>query len=72
MDYKSHLQELIQAESRQGVEYVLVRETGPAHNKTFTVSVFHDRIKLGNGVGKSKKEAEQNAAKDALEKLAVK
>ncbi|HHX80063.1 MAG TPA: ribonuclease III [Acholeplasmataceae bacterium] len=71
-DYKSHLQEFIQAESRQGVEYVLVKETGPAHDKTFTVSVFHDRIKLGTGVGKSKKEAEQNAAQDALNKLAVK
>jgi len=71
-DYKSHLQEYIQAESRQGVEYVLVKETGPAHDKTFTVSVFHDKIKLGTGVGKSKKEAEQRAAQDALNKLAIK
>jgi len=71
VDYKSRLQEYIQAESRKGVEYVLVKEIGPAHDKTFTVSVFHDNIKLGNGVGKSKKEAEQNAASDALEKLAI-
>lgn len=71
-DYKSHLQEYIQAESRKGVEYVLIKETGPAHDKTFTVSVFHDHIKLGTGVGKSKKEAEQNAAQDALNKLVVK
>ncbi len=72
VDHKSHLQEYIQAESRQGVEYVLIKETGPAHDKTFTVSVFHDRIRLGTGVGKSKKEAEQQAAQDALDKLAVK
>jgi ribonuclease-3 len=72
IDYKSHLQEYIQAESRLGVEYVLIKETGPAHDKTFTVSVYHDHLKLGTGVGKSKKEAEQNAARDALEILAVK
>lgn len=71
VDYKSKLQEYIQAESRKGVEYVLVKESGPAHNKTFTVSVFHDHLKLGTGVGKSKKEAEQKAAQDALEKLAI-
>lgn len=71
VDYKSRLQEYIQAESRKGVEYTLVKECGPAHDKTFTVSVFHDHLKLGSGTGKSKKEAEQNAAKDALEKLAI-
>jgi ribonuclease-3 len=72
IDYKSHLQEYIQAESRHGVEYILIKETGPAHDKTFTVSVYHDHLKLGTGMGKSKKEAEQNAARDALEKLALK
>ncbi|MDD3999633.1 MAG: ribonuclease III [Bacilli bacterium] len=71
VDYKSRLQEYIQAESRKGVEYVLMKETGPAHDKTFTVSVSHDHIRLGIGVGKSKKEAEQNAAHDALDKLAL-
>jgi ribonuclease-3 len=72
VDYKSQLQEYIQSESRKGLEYQLVKEIGPAHDKTFTVNVFHDQIKLGTGVGKSKKEAEQNAASNAIEKLALK
>lgn len=70
-DHKSKLQEFIQAESRRSVEYQLVKEEGPAHDKTFTVVVTHERVRLGEGVGKSKKEAEQNAAADALEKLAL-
>lgn len=68
-DYKSRLQEYIQAESRKGVEYTLEEESGPNHDKVFVFSVFHDGIKLGTGSGKNKKEAEQNAAKDALSKL---
>lgn len=68
-DYKSRLQEYIQAESRKGVEYVMEDEIGPNHDKIFVFSVFHDGIKLGTGSGKNKKEAEQNAAKDALTKL---
>ena len=68
-DYKSRLQEYIQAESRKGVDYILEDETGPNHDKCFVFSVFHDGIKLGTGTGKNKKEAEQNAAKDALSKL---
>lgn len=71
-DYKSKLQEYIQAESRNGVEYRLEHEKGPSHQKTFTVAVYHEEIKLGIGVGKSKKEAEQNAASNALHKLALK
>ncbi len=70
VDYKSRLQEYIQAESRQGVAYSLIEEFGPPHNKTFKMQVSHDGIILGSGQGKSKKEAEQNAAKDALEKVA--
>lgn len=70
IDYKSKLQEYIQAESRNSVEYRLVHEEGPAHNKTFEVIAVHEGIKLGRGIGKTKKEAEQNAAKDALDKLA--
>jgi ribonuclease-3 len=66
VDYKGRLQEYIQAESRQGVVYTLISESGPPHNKTFEVAVFHDGVKLGVGVGKTKKEAEQNAAKEAL------
>lgn len=69
-DYKSTLQELIQAENRKSVNYEVIKDEGPAHNKTFTVAVFFENVKLGEGVGKSKKEAEQRAAKVALEKLA--
>ncbi len=69
-DYKSKLQEYIQAESRNSVEYRLIHEEGPAHNKTFEIIVVHEGTKLGRGTGKTKKEAEQNAAKDALTKLA--
>lgn len=71
-DYKSKLQEYIQAESRNGVEYRLEHEKGPSHQKTFTVGVYHEEIRLGSGVGKSKKEAEQNAAQNAIHKLALK
>ncbi len=69
IDYKSRLQEYFQAESRKGVTYQVVEESGPPHNKLFTVLVIHDNIALGKGQGKSKKEAEQKAAKTALEKL---
>ena len=44
-DYKSRLQEYIQAESRKGVEYIMESESGPNHEKTFTFSVYHDGIK---------------------------
>ncbi|MFA5543116.1 MAG: ribonuclease III [Bacilli bacterium] len=70
VDYKSKLQEYVQAESRKGVNYTLFKEEGPPHNKTFEVAVFHDGVKLGIGKGKTKKEAEQNAAKDALKLVA--
>lgn len=70
-DFKSKLQEFVQAESRRSVEYQLIKEFGPAHDKTFTVVVTHEKVRLGEGVGKSKKEAEQNAAEDALTKLAL-
>ena len=69
-DYKSHLQELIQAENRKSVNYVLEHESGPSHDKTFTVGVFFEGVKLGEGTGKSKKDAEQEAARVALKKLA--
>ena len=70
-DYKSALQESIQTEKRT-LEYVLIDEQGPAHNKTFTMIVKVDDIVYGKGVAGSKKEAEQEAAKDALAKLAIK
>ena len=66
-DYKSVLQELVQTDKRS-LEYVLLEEEGPAHNKTFTVIVKIDDIIYGKGIAHSKKEAEQEAAKDALKK----
>ena len=68
-DYKSLLQEMIQTD-RKSLSYELVRETGPAHDKTFTVNVIIDGIVYGTGMGKSKKEAEQKAAYDAYQKRA--
>ena len=70
-DYKSSLQEFVQTEQKS-IEYVIVNEEGPAHSKVFTVNVMIDNIVYGTGIGYSKKEAEQAAAKVALEKLAVK
>lgn len=70
-DYKSALQEFVQTEQRSLI-YEVVGEEGPAHNKTFTVIVKVDDIVYGKGMAASKKEAEQEAAKDALTKLALK
>ena len=68
-DYKSVLQEFVQTEQKS-LEYVLIKEEGPAHDKKFTTEVMIDDISYGIGVGKSKKMSEQNAAKEALSKLA--
>jgi len=70
MDYKSLLQEDVQT-VRKSVEYKLVSEEGPAHNKTFVVDVIIDGLVYGTGKGCSKKEAEQNAAKEAYNKRAI-
>ena len=69
-DYKSTLQELVQADSKKAIEYRIVSETGPAHNRSFESIVLLDGITLGRGIGKTKKEAEQQAAKGAIEILA--
>ena len=66
-DYKSILQELVQTDKRSLI-YEIVSETGPAHNKEFSVVVNIDEIIYGRGTAGSKKEAEQLAAKDALQK----
>ena len=68
-DYKSSLQEYVQTEQKS-LEYNLVNEEGPAHDKRFTVEVKIDDIVYGVGEGTTKKEAEQEAAKVALEKMA--
>lgn len=70
-DYKSSLQESVQTEQKS-LEYNLISEDGPAHDRRFTVEVVIDSIVYGVGTGTSKKEAEQEAARIALEKLAVK
>ncbi len=72
IDYKSKLQEEIQTEHRESVTYELIGETGPAHERRFKVRVLFDGIELGTGEGSTKKEAEQLAAKAALEKKAGK
>ena len=66
-DYKSVLQELVQTD-KKSLEYIVVNEEGPAHDKTFEVEVRIDNIVYGRGVAHSKKEAEQIAAHDALKK----
>jgi len=58
-DYKSQLQEKMQAEHRESVTYEVLEETGPAHNKRFKDRVIFDGIELGIGEGSTKKEAEQ-------------
>lgn len=69
-DYKSSLQEYVQTEQKS-LDYKVINEEGPAHDKRFTVDVIIDNITYGTGIGSSKKEAEQEAAKVALEKLAL-
>ncbi len=66
-DHKTILQEVIQKNPEEKVEYKLVGQSGPDHNKAFKVQVYLNSNVIGTGVGKSKKEAEQMAAKEALE-----
>lgn len=68
-DYKSKLQEMVQT-NKKSLEYRLISESGPAHDKVFEVEVVIDNIIYGKGVGKSKKDAEQKAAFDAFKKQA--
>ena len=66
-DYKSTLQEYVQTD-KKSLEYAIISETGPAHNKEFTSVVKIDGRVYGMGTARSKKEAEQAAAADALAK----
>ena len=68
-DYKTALQELVQRESGQVLCYCLTGESGPDHNKRFFVEVQLNGKSVGQGEGRSKKEAEQMAAKAAMEAL---
>lgn len=67
-DYKSSLQEIIQKKMGSVPEYRIVKETGPDHHKKFTAKVYIQDEEFGVGLGATKKKAEQNAAKYALER----
>lgn len=69
MDYKTQLQELVQQKKNQVISYSLTGESGPDHDKHFTVEVSLNGKVVGQGTGTSKKRAEQDAAHCALEKL---
>ena len=65
-DYKTYLQEILQSKGEQNIWYKLIEEKGPDHNKRFVMEVGVNDEVLGVGEGKSKKDAEQVAAKSAL------
>ena len=69
MDYKTQLQELVQQKKNQVIAYSLVGESGPDHDKVFQVEVTLNGTVVGNGTGSSKKRAEQDAARSAVEQL---
>ncbi len=68
-DYKTTLQERVQRSRGSSVSYEIIAESGPDHNKTFTVAAVINGERSGVGEGRTKKEAEQQAAKDALSSL---
>ena len=68
-DYKTALQELVQQKKNQVLSYELLGEEGPDHNKTFRVAVLLNGKAVGEGSGPSKKRAEQDAARAAIEEL---
>ena len=69
MDYKTELQEVL-ARSRRHVVYTVLDVEGPAHEREFTCAAVIDGEEAGHGIGRTKKDAEQAAAREALEKLA--
>ena len=70
-DYKTVLQEVIQRNPEEKIEYHLKGESGPDHNKQFTVQVLLNSNVIGEGTGRSKKNAEQLAAKEALSLMGI-
>ena len=68
-DYKTALQELVQQKKNQVLSYTLVGQSGPDHDKQFEVEVSLNGETVGSGIGRSKKRAEQDAARVAIEKL---
>ena len=71
IDYKTNLQELVQSDSRKVLKYKVLNETGTSNNPMFEIGVYLDDVLMGVGKEHSKKKAEQLAAKEAMEKLAV-
>lgn len=69
IDFKSLLQEIVQENTKLSPTYRVIKSEGPDHNKTFWVEVITGDTVLGSGSGKSKQEAEQKAATEALEKM---
>ena len=70
-DYKTELQEIIQKNPEEKIEYVLIDEQGPDHDKLFTVSIELNSLSFAQGTGKSKKAAEQAAAREALKLMGL-
>ncbi len=70
-DYKTILQEIVQKNKQETLEYRLAGETGPDHDKRFTMELLINSNVFSSGTGKSKKEAEQLAAKEALSQLGI-
>ena len=68
-DYKSQLQELVQSKNRTAPAYKIVQEEGPDHAKEFTVEVSVDGVVIGSGRGMSRRQAEKEAARAALDSL---
>lgn len=70
-DYKTTLQEVIQRNREEHLSYILVDESGPDHDKSFTMEVHLNSNVIGKGSGKSKKQAEQMAARQALRLMGI-
>ena len=68
-DYKTNLQEILQRTDSDKISYNVIKESGPDHDKVFYVEVVWKNEVLGTGFGKSKKQAEQQAAKEAITKI---
>ena len=68
-DYKTLLQEIVQRDGEQRILYEVLEESGPDHDKSFLVALYLNNKQWGTGQGKSKKEAEQCAARQAIDKL---
>lgn len=71
IDYKTELQEILQKTNRSRLQYLVYKEEGPDHNKIFYMNVIVNEVIIGTGDGRNKKEAEQAAAKDALQNMGI-